>query len=231
MKLSDLPDRRHMVRAAITMGIIFAVIWIVQFINVADNYGLDPVLGIQPHVLASLPDIFTAPFLHASWAHIESNSPPLLVLGFLAAYRGLVKFAWVTGIVIVVAGLFVWLVGPTGTYTIGASAVITGWLGYVMLRGVFDRRVIDIVVGAAAGFVYLGQVELVPNNEGVSWQGHLGGLVTGMLCAWLISDRSPIASLTKKACALIAGRGKPIAITLPARQRSPDHNSTCRAPP
>ena len=95
-KLGDFPDRQHMKWAAITVGIIFVVIWLVQFVNVADSYGLDNVFGIDPRVVYRLPDIFTAPFMHASWAHIEGNLTPLLLLGFLAAYRGLVKFAWVT---------------------------------------------------------------------------------------------------------------------------------------
>jgi hypothetical protein len=165
--------------------------------------------------------------VHMSWAHIEGNSLPLLALGFLAANRGLMKFAWVTVTIIVVSGLFVWLASPTGTDTAGASAVIAGWLGYVMLRGVFERQGIDMMVGGVAGFIYLGAFEFVPNNQSISWQGHLSGLLTGLLCAWLISDRSPISSFNKRAQAslalasknslarartLTAGRGKPIAI-------------------
>ncbi len=197
IKLGDMPDRKHVMQAAVTVGIIFAVIWIVQFINVADNYGLVPMLSIKPHVLTSLPDIFTAPFVHMSWSHIEGNSLPLPVIGFLAAYRGLVRFAWVTGIVTVVSGLFVWLVSPAGTDTAGASAVIAGWLGYVMLRGLFERQGIDMMVGGVAGFIYLGAFDFLPNNAGISWQGHLSGVLTGLLCAWLISDRSPIAAFNK----------------------------------
>ncbi len=117
------------------MVTILTVLWIVQFVNVADHYTLDPSFGIQPHVLTSLPDIFTAPFLHASWQHIEGNSLPLLILGSLAAYWSLLKFTGVTLVVMLTSGLFVWLTGSTGSYTIGASGVIAGWLGYVMLRG------------------------------------------------------------------------------------------------
>ena len=178
--------------AAVTMLIILAAIWIVQFVNVADHYALDPSFGIQPHVLTSLPDIFSAPFLHASWSHIEGNSLPLLILGFLAAYRSLVKFAVITVVIIVVAGLFVWLAAPVGSYTIGASAAIAGWLGYVMLRGIFDHRVLDMVIGVIAAFLYLGAFEFLPNNSMISCQGHLSGLLTGMLCAWLFRTRKPV---------------------------------------
>ena len=199
MNTSDpiVPQLRgnRMARAAVTMLIILAIIWGVQFANVADSYGLDPEFGIQPHVLASLPDVFSAPFLHMSWSHIEGNSVPLLVLGFLAAYRSLVRFAWVTVSVIVASGLFVWLTAPVGSYTVGASAVVAGWLGYVMLRGFFDHRITDIVIGVIAALVYLGAFELLPNNAGISWQGHLSGLLTGMLCAWLFRTRkTPVKS-------------------------------------
>ena len=178
-KLGDFPDRKHMVHAGITVGIIFATIWIVQFINVTHNYGLVPMLSIQPHVLTSLPGIFTAPFVHMSWAHIEGNSLPLLVLGFLAAYRGLMKFAWVTVTIIVVSGLLVWLVSPTGTDTAGASAVIAGWLGDASCGECSSARRIHMMVGGVAGFIYLGAFEFVPNNQGISWQG--GGRVGRMV--------------------------------------------------
>ena len=81
-----------------------------------------------------------------------------------------------------------------GSYTIGASAVIAGWLGYVMLRGFFDHRVIDIVIGVVAGLMYLGSFELLPSNSGISWQGHLSGLIAGMLCAWLFRTRNTTAA-------------------------------------
>ncbi len=198
MTTPEAHHRNRPARAAITIAIIFAVIWIVQFANVADSYALDPEFGIQPHVLASLPDIFSAPFLHGSWSHIEGNSVPLLILGFLAAYRSLVKFAWVTVAVIVTSGLFVWFTAPAGSYTVGASAVIAGWLGYVMLRGFFDHRITDIMIGVIAGFLYLGQFEFLPNNSMISWQGHLSGLLAGMLCAWFFRTRYPQIDDTTK---------------------------------
>jgi membrane associated rhomboid family serine protease len=191
MTTPEAHHRNRAARAAITIAIIFAVIWIVQFVNVGTGYLLDADFGIRAHVLTSLPDIFTAPFLYASWSHIEGNSIPFLILGFLAAYRSLAKFALVSVTIIIIAGLFVWLVSPTGTDTIGASAVIAGWLGYVMLRGFFDHRISDVVIGVIAGLVYLGAFEFLPNNEDISWQGHLSGLIAGMLCAWLFRSRHP----------------------------------------
>jgi membrane associated rhomboid family serine protease len=82
-----------------------ALIWVLQVVNWADQYRLDASYGILPHDVARLPDIFTAPFLHASWDHIEGNSGPLFIFGLLAAYRGVVRFLGVTALVAVTTGM------------------------------------------------------------------------------------------------------------------------------
>src|SRR5438874_16279 len=76
---------RNLRNALIVMGAFLALIWILQVVNWADSYRLDQSYGIVPRSVGRLGDIFTAPFLHANWAHIEGNSVPLLVLGLAAA--------------------------------------------------------------------------------------------------------------------------------------------------
>jgi len=119
-----------------------ALIWILQLFNWADHYRFDQSYGILPRSIGHLGDIFTAPFLHFSWDHIEGNSGPLFVFGLLAAYRGVVKFLGVTLIVAVTSGLAVWLFQGNGL-TVGASGLIFGYFGYVLARGLIDRNVID----------------------------------------------------------------------------------------
>ena len=80
-------------RALFVMTGVLVVIWAVQLANFADSYNLVNTYGIAPRDVGRLPDILTAPFLHFSWAHIEGNSGPLCIFGFLAAYRGIGKFA------------------------------------------------------------------------------------------------------------------------------------------
>jgi membrane associated rhomboid family serine protease len=169
------------------------LLWVIQAANWADGYRLDGVLGIQPHSLSHLPGILTAPFLHVSWQHIEGNSVPLFVLGFLAAYRGVAKFLAVSAIVIVISGLTVWLFQSGGSLTVGASGLVFGYFGYVLARGLFDRNWIDISVGVAAGLMYY-YILLValPGTPGISWLDHSGGLAGGVLAGWLLrARRSP----------------------------------------
>src|SRR6266567_4709244 len=71
-------------RALFVMTGVLAVIWAIQIANVVDGYHLSQMYGIRPRDLIHLPYILTAPFLHASWSHIEGNSGPLFIFGFLA---------------------------------------------------------------------------------------------------------------------------------------------------
>jgi len=167
-----------------------ALIWILQVANWADHYALDGSYGILPRSLGHLGDIFTAPFLHFSWDHIEGNSGPLFVFGLLAAYRGVVKFLGVTVIVAITSGLAVWLFQGNNQLTVGASGLIFGYFGYVLSRGLIDRNLIDALAAVvmALSYAYILTVA-IPGTPGVSWIGHLGGLVGGVACGWIFRTR------------------------------------------
>jgi membrane associated rhomboid family serine protease len=173
--------------ALIVMGAFLAVIWILQVVNWADGYRLDSEFGILPEHVSRLPEIFTAPFLHFSWQHIEGNSVPLFVLGVLAAYRSVPRFLLVSLIVAVTSGMAVWFFQASNELTVGASGLIFGYFGYVLVRGFFDRSLLDIGVGLVAGVLYWTILQVaIPGTPGVSWIDHIGGLVGGVLAAWLL---------------------------------------------
>ncbi|MFD7880420.1 rhomboid family intramembrane serine protease [Streptomyces sp. NPDC059766] len=177
-------------KAFFVMFGFLAVVWLLQLANYADHYALSREYGVVSGDLGALPGILTAPFLHWSWAHIESNSGPLFVFGFLAAYRGVVRFLGLSLLVAVTSGLAVWFLEGGGAETVGASGLIFGYFGYVVVRGLFDRHLIDTLIGLvmAASFAYLLTVA-VPGTPGVSWLAHLGGLAGGLAGAWLFRDR------------------------------------------
>ena len=197
------------VRDALFVMVSFlALIWILQVFNWADGYRLDADFGILPHHVSRLPDIFAAPFLHFSWQHIEGNSVPLFVLGFLAAYRGLVKFLLVTFIVAVISGFGVWLFQSGSELTVGASGIIFGYFGYVLLRGIFDRNLLDIGAGIVAGALYWTILSVaIPGTPGISWIGHLTGLIGGVIAAWVLRSPSSAPLLRRRRSAVPSGAG------------------------
>src|ERR1044071_9016618 len=81
------------------------LIWLIQIPNALSSYELSYDYGIRALDPDRLPAIVSAPFLHFSWAHIEGNSGPLFIFGYLAAYRGVKRFLWVTALIAVISGL------------------------------------------------------------------------------------------------------------------------------
>ena len=166
------------------------LIWLLQIVNWAGHYHLDGSYGILPRSIGRLPDIFTAPFLHFSWDHVEGNSGPLFVFGFLAAYRGVTRFLGVTLLVAVTSGMAVWLFQGSNQLTVGASGLIFGYFGYVLSRGLIDRNLIDALAAVvmALSYAYILTVA-IPGTPGVSWMGHLGGLIGGVAAGWIFRTR------------------------------------------
>jgi membrane associated rhomboid family serine protease len=200
-------------KAFFVMAGFIALIWIIQLANAADHYQLTFDYGIRPHDIGALPYIFTAPFLHFSWAHIEGNSGPLFIFGFLAAYRGVTKFLWLTLLVIVTSGLAAWLFEPANTVGAGASGVVFGYFGYIMVRGFFDRHVIDMIIGAIMALSFAYQFTVLLPHAGIGWQAHIGGLAGGVLAGWLFRDKRPQAG--RQPAPLTTGAGPGITGSYP----------------
>ncbi|GAA0660496.1 rhomboid family intramembrane serine protease [Kitasatospora atroaurantiaca] len=177
-------------KAFFVMFALLCVVWAVQLANWTDDYRLSLDHGIMAHRPGRLADVFAAPFLHANWQHLEGNSGPLFVFGFLAAYRGVKRFLGLTLLVVLTSGAAVWLFEREQVVTVGASGVIYGYFGYVVLRGVIDRNLIDSLIGLVMGasFAYI-LTTAVPGTPGVSWLAHLGGLVGGLAGAWIFRER------------------------------------------
>jgi membrane associated rhomboid family serine protease len=180
-----------MLSAVFITFLLLGACWAVEVVNYADEGGLNGRYGIHPHDTHALWQIFTAPFLHAGLDHIMANSVPLAIFGFLAALRGLARFLAVSVIVIVASGLGVWFFAAPGSVTVGASGLIFGYFGYLLARGLFERRLLDIVLGVLIAVFYGTMIfGALPGQPGISWQAHLFGLFGGVLAAWLTRSRS-----------------------------------------
>ncbi|NEC05084.1 rhomboid family intramembrane serine protease [Streptomyces sp. SID7909] len=186
---------RALAAGALMLGWI-ALLWILEAVDLATGHGLDD-HGISPREPGELLDIVPAAFLHDGWGHVASNSVPLLVLGFIAALGGLRRFAGAVLVVILISGLGVWLIAPENTVTLGASGVVFGLFGYLLVRGFVDRRPLDVVVGLVVAAVY-GSLLLgvLPTDPGVSWQGHLFGLIGGVVAAFALRRPTTPRALT-----------------------------------
>ncbi|GAA2365968.1 rhomboid family intramembrane serine protease [Nonomuraea africana] len=173
--------------ALLLVGGMVVAMWAVEVFDYVTPGDLDAELGIISWSPDGLIGILFAPFLHANFEHLMANSLPLLVLGFLAAFRGIGKFLWATLIIMVVGGVGTWFATLPGIATVGASGLVFGYFGFVVARGLFDRRALDILVGLGVAVAYYSLIwGLLPTQEGISWQGHLFGLIGGVVAAWVL---------------------------------------------
>ena len=176
--------------AALIMLAMLAGMWMLELLDQLSGNQLDQ-LGIHAREIDGMPEILTAPFLHAGWDHLMSNSLPFVVLGFLVLLSGLARWLVSSLIIIVISGMTAWLLTPVHTIILGASGLIFGWLTYLLARGLWSRRPAQVVIAVLVLLVYGGLIwGLFPGNAGISWQAHLGGAVGGVLAAWLLHRRA-----------------------------------------
>ncbi|TPV95072.1 MAG: rhomboid family intramembrane serine protease [Myxococcales bacterium FL481] len=174
-------------RVVSVVATLIAVMWGAEIVDQFVFAGqLDRLMGVVPRSGYGAVGIPLHAFAHGGFGHLISNSVALAVLGTIVGGYGVREFARVTVMSVLIGGLGVWLIGPPGTVMVGASGLVFGYLGYVLSRGLFERRVgsilLSLVVALTYGATLLQMVPgLVPDH--VSWQGHLCGLLGGVLAA------------------------------------------------
>ena len=174
-------------RSAIITASIVAVLFVIEAIDVATHYDLDQ-NGIEPRQVDGLDGILWAPMLHGDWQHLFANLMPGAVLCFLVLMTR--RFLIVTGIIWVVSGVGVWLFAAPYSVTVGASGIVFGWLTFLIVRGLFNRDLWQILGGLVLFLVY-GSIlwGVLPSDPLVSWQAHLFGAIAGVFAAWALAAR------------------------------------------
>lgn len=171
--------------------LLLTAMWALELVDVVLRGSLDT-NGIEARELDGLLGILLAPFLHLGFSHLLANTLPLLVLGTLVATSGRGVFWRATAAIAVLGGLGTWLIAPADTITIGASGLVFGYLGYLLVAGIRTRHWRDLLVGVLVLLLYgsllLGALPWVVADT-VSWQGHLSGALAGGAAAWWWAPR------------------------------------------
>lgn len=140
-------------------------------------------LGIWPRHLYGLPGILFAPLLHINFNHVFFNSIPLVVLSNFILLNGLDYFLTVTIVITLMSGFLIWCFAKPGIH-IGASALITGYWGLLVCNIYQQGTLMAVFLGIICIYYFAGIFfGVFPSKKGVSWEGHLFGLLSGIMAS------------------------------------------------
>lgn len=156
---------------------VLFIIWGVYFLSRLIPAIL--LLGIIPRRLYGLPGIFFAPFLHLNFNHIFFNTIPLIVLSNFILINGFKYFLEVTLFITIISGILTWLFARSAIH-IGASSVITGYWALLVMNSYEHANLTSIILAVTCIYYFIGIfLGVFPREKGVSWEGHLFGLIAG----------------------------------------------------
>ena len=194
-------SRDHRLSRFVPVVVLLALMWIIEIVDAILPLDLDQ-FSLASWNPLSLYGLVTSPLLHSDFGHITANTFSFLILGCFIAAEGRRRFWLVTAITAASSGLGAWMTTlPLGQHIIGASGIVFGFFGYLAVRTWFTDDVLRKIVYFAIGFFILITYGasmifgMLPQSNGISWQGHLFGFAGGIFAAWLIHRRRPAAAV------------------------------------
>ena len=165
-------------------------IWTVFWVEVRFGLNFND-FGIHPRRLSGLKGVLFGPFIHGSLEHLYNNTLPLAILtGFLYYFYS--RAAGKTLILgILISGVMTWLIGRP-SYHIGASGVIYVLASFIFFKGILSRHFRLVALSLVVVFIYGSMIWYIfPIKDGISWEGHLSGFLSGLLLALTIRVQVP----------------------------------------
>lgn len=176
-------------RKMLVIPVFFVIaIWFVYWVEIRFGYNFNK-FGVEPRSLQGLRGIIFSPFIHGDTKHLFNNSIPLFVLSLslFYFYRDVAMKVLLYGGFL--TGLLTWIIARD-SYHIGASGIVYLLFSFVFFSGVFKNHFRLIAMSLVTIFLYGSMIWFVFPVEGrISWEGHLSGLIAGLLFAFLLRKR------------------------------------------
>jgi len=166
------------------ISVVFLLLITVHILNIVLDGQLGQ-YGVIPRTTGSLLHIFTAPFIHGNVGHLLNNLVGIAVFSAFCLVRSIRFYLASSLFIIIVSGILIWIFGRTASH-IGASGWIFGLWSLSIAIAWFDRRFINIAIAFLVLFFYGGMIYgVLPSDPGISFEAHLFGAASGVICAFL----------------------------------------------
>ncbi len=175
-------------------SVLLLVMWLFYFLDRYLAYDFTE-LGVVPKAISALKGVLFMPLVHSpiDIHHIINNSAPtfFLTATLLYFYRSIAYKVLIFGWIL--TGSFLWLFAQSSTGNhIGMSGVIYFLASFLFTSGVLRKYFQLQVISLAVVFIYGSMIwGIFPLKEEVSWEGHLCGLVTGVMLAFVFKMEGP----------------------------------------
>lgn len=158
------------------------------FIEIKFGYNFNK-YGVFPRDIIGFRGVFLTHFIHSNTSHLFNNSIPLFVLlscVFMFYKESALKVLLLGGFL---TGFITWVIARE-SYHIGASGIVYLLFSFVFFSGIFRKHFRLVAVSLVIIFLYGGMIWYVlPIKEGMSWEGHLSGFLSGLLFAFLYRNK------------------------------------------
>jgi membrane associated rhomboid family serine protease len=183
---ASVPVLLQLKQALTLLAAVVSFVWVVSIAGFVSD-GLSMALALVPRSYGHLTGILTMPLVHLDWAHLLTNTIPLLTLSALILLRGRRFYLLSLTGCLLTSGVLLWLFGREGAH-IGASGLVFAFFGLLLTRAVSTRTVRDVGIAFGVMLLYGGLIwGVLPIHAGVSWDGHLFGMIGGGLTGMVLS--------------------------------------------
>ena len=171
------------------LGITFCL-WVITIIDQnTPNWNLTLNYGIKPKIISGILGIFTAPLIHINYSHLIGNTLPFMALAGMVLMNGRRKFIFTSIFSALFAGIGIWVFGAAGSIHTGSSTLIFSYLGFLLIQAWLVRSILTGFLAILSISLYgTLLLTLLINQDGISWHGHLFGLLGGLISAILITS-------------------------------------------